>query len=69
MDIINQIATSWFGISGGEFIIIAVMAIVLIAAWVAVRAVVKITMQIFALGCASILGIALGLWLLFVVLR
>lgn len=69
MDIVNQIATSWFGISSGELIIIAVVAVVLLAGLFALRVFLKLAFRAVALGCVTILGVALGLWLLFAVLK
>ena len=69
MDIVNQIAQSWFGISGTELIVISVVSFIALAGLVLLRVVMKVTARIMALGCAGILGIALALWLLFVVLK
>ena len=69
MDILNQIAQSWFGISGSELIIIGVVTVVALGLLVAARTVIKITTRIMALGCVTILGIAAALWVLFVVLK
>ena len=69
MDILNQIAQSWFGISGSELIIIGVVTVVALGLLVAIRAFMKITARIMALGCVTILGIAAALWVLFVVLK
>ena len=69
MDIVNQIAQSWFGISGSELTIIAAVSFVALAALVLIRAVMKITARVVALGCVTILGIAAALWVLFVVLK
>ena len=69
MAVIDTVARNIFGISGVEMIGIAVLAVVLIAAWAAIRAVLRIALRIFALGCVTILGIVLALYILFVIIR
>ncbi len=69
MDIVNQIASSWFGISGGELLIIVGVIVVLIIAWTVVRSFLRVAFRIFALGCVTILGIAAALYVLFVIVK
>lgn len=68
MEFINTVA-GVLGISGTELLIIAGLVIVLVVVWGVIRAVIKTALHIFALGCVTILGIALGLWVLFVILK
>ncbi len=69
MAVIDTIAKNIFGISGIEMIGIAALAVILIAAWAAIRAFLRIALHIFALGCVTILGIVLALYILFVIIK
>jgi hypothetical protein len=60
MEFINAVA-GIVGISGTQLIIMAILA--------AIRAFLRIALRIFALGCVTILGIMLALYILFVVIR
>jgi hypothetical protein len=65
MDFVDSLARSVLGISGTQVIIIAAAAVVLVGLWALIRAVLKIALHIFAVGCVTILGIILGLYIVF----
>jgi hypothetical protein len=68
MEIVNSIA-GLLGISSGSLIVLSVFAVVLLVALFVMRMVIKITTRIFAMGCVTILGLVLGLYILFIVLK
>jgi hypothetical protein len=67
-NIINNVA-GMLGMSGGELLIWIGIGIALVIAWVIVRSVLKLIFRVFATGCAIILGVMLGLYVLFNVIK
>jgi hypothetical protein len=68
MEIVNSIA-GLLGISSGSLIVLSVFAVALLVVLFAIRMFIKITTRIFAMGCVTILGLVLGLYILFIVLK
>jgi hypothetical protein len=69
MGIIDTLARDVLGISGSQLVVIGVLAFALVAAWALIKAVLRIALRVFALGCVTILGVVLGLYILFVLIR
>ena len=69
MAAIDALARSIFGIGAGQVVFIVVVAVTLIAAWALIRAALRIALRVFALGCVTILGIVLGIYVLFWIIR
>ena len=69
MGAIDALARSTLGIGAGQVVVIVVVAAVLIAAWALIRAVLRIALRVFAVGCVTILGVLVGLYILFWVIR
>jgi hypothetical protein len=57
------------GISSGSLILLSVVSVVLLVALFVIRMMIKITMRLFAVGCVTVLGLVVGLYILFAVMR
>ena len=69
MGAIDALARNVLGISGSQLVLIGALALVLVAVWALIKAVLRIAFRAFALGCVTILGVVLGLYILFVIIR
>jgi hypothetical protein len=68
MEIVSSIA-EMLGISSGSLILLSVVSVVLLVALFVIRMMIKITMRLFAVGCVTVLGLVVGLYILFAVMR
>jgi hypothetical protein len=69
MGVIDTLARDVLGISGSQLVTIGVLAVALIVAWALIRSALRIALRVFALGCVTIVGVVLGLYILFVIIR
>jgi hypothetical protein len=64
-----QAMADLIGISATGLIAIAVAGVVLVAGWYVLKTAFKIAAKTFAFGCVTIIGLVVGLYVVFVVLR
>ncbi len=68
MEFINAMA-DLIGISSTALIAISIAGVVLVAGWYVLKTAFKIAARTFAVGCVTIIGLVVGLYVIFVVLR
>lgn len=68
MEFINAMA-DLIGISPTALIIISIAGALLVAGWYVLKTTVKMAARTFAIGCVTIIGLVVGLYAVFVVLR
>ncbi len=68
MEFINAMA-DLIGISSTALIIISIAGVILVVGWYVLKAALKIAAKTFAIGCMTIIGLVVGLYVVFVILR
>ena len=64
-----QAMADLIGISSTGLIAVAVAGVILVVGWYIFKAAFKIAAKTFAFGCMTIVGLVVGLYVVFVVLR
>jgi hypothetical protein len=68
MEFINAMA-DLIGISSTALITIGIAGIALVVGWYVLKTALKLAARTFAIGCMTIIGLVVGLYIVFVVLQ